>query len=55
MYLAWPPRPHRRYEATGKSQQAIDKYQSFPSHFERSRTRLPQVAEAGTALKRLMR
>jgi len=43
------------YEATGKSQQAIDEYQSFLSHFERSRTRLPQVAEAGTALKRLMR
>jgi serine/threonine protein kinase/tetratricopeptide (TPR) repeat protein/TolB-like protein len=43
------------YEATGKSQQAIDEYQSFLSHFERSRTRLPQVAEAGTALKRLIR
>ncbi|HEV3206231.1 MAG TPA: hypothetical protein VGZ28_04710, partial [Terriglobales bacterium] len=43
------------YEATGKSQQAIDEYQSFLSHFERSHTRLPQVAEAGTALKRLMR
>jgi hypothetical protein len=27
-------------------------YQSFLSHFERSRTHLPQVAEAGTALKR---
>jgi eukaryotic-like serine/threonine-protein kinase len=42
------------YEATGKSQQAIDEYQSFLSHFERSRTRLPQVAEAAAALKRLM-
>jgi len=43
------------YEATGKTQQAIDEYQSFLSHFERSRTRLPQVVEASTALKRLMR
>jgi hypothetical protein len=42
------------YEATGKSQQAIDEYQSFLSHFEGPRTRLPQVAEARTALKRLM-
>jgi tetratricopeptide (TPR) repeat protein/predicted Ser/Thr protein kinase len=41
-------------EATGKSQQAIDEYQSFLSHFEGSRTRLPQVAEARAALKRLM-
>ena len=43
------------YEATGKSQQAIDEYQSFLSHFEGPGTRLPQVAEARTALKRLMR
>jgi tetratricopeptide (TPR) repeat protein len=42
------------YEATGKSQQAIDEYQSFLSHFEGSHTRLPQVAEARAALKRLM-
>ncbi len=42
------------YEATGKSQQAIDEYQSFLSHFEGSRTKLPQVAEARAALKRLM-
>jgi tetratricopeptide (TPR) repeat protein len=42
------------YEKTGKRDQAINQYQSFLSHFERSRTHLPQVAEASTALKRLM-
>jgi tetratricopeptide (TPR) repeat protein len=42
------------YEATGKSQQAIDEYQSFLSHFEGSRTKMPQVTEARAALKRLM-
>jgi len=42
------------YEKTGKHDQAINQYQSFLSHFERSRTHLAQVAEAGTALKRLM-
>jgi len=42
------------YEKTGKGQQAIDEYQSFLSHFENLRTRLPQVAEARAALKRLM-
>jgi tetratricopeptide (TPR) repeat protein len=42
------------YEATGKSQQAIDEYQSFLSHFEGSRTKMPQVGEARAALKRLM-
>ncbi len=42
------------YEATGKNQQAIDEYQSFLSHFEGSRTKMPQVAEARAALKRLM-
>ena len=42
------------YEKTGKGQQAIDEYQSFLSHFEGLRTRLPQVMEAREALKRLM-
>jgi hypothetical protein len=42
------------YEATGKSQQAIDEYQSFLSHFEGSRTKMPQVAGARAALKRLI-
>ena len=42
------------YEATGKNQQSIDEYQSFLSHFEGSRTQMPQVAEARAALKRLI-
>jgi tetratricopeptide (TPR) repeat protein len=42
------------YERTGKSQPAVDEYQSFLSHFEGSRTKLPQVAEARAALARLM-
>ena len=42
------------YEKTSKSQQAIDEYQSFLSHFEGLPTRLPQVTEARAALKRLM-
>ena len=42
------------YEASGKRQQAVDEYQEFLSHFEGSRTRLPEVAEARAALKRLL-
>ncbi len=42
------------YEATGKREQAVNEYQDFLSPFTDSRTRLPQVAEARTALKRLM-
>ncbi len=42
------------YEATAKRQQAVEEYQEFLSHFEGSRTRLPQVAEARAALKRLL-
>ncbi len=42
------------YERTGKRDQAINEYQEFLSHFESSHTRLPQVAEARTTLKRLM-
>jgi eukaryotic-like serine/threonine-protein kinase len=42
------------YEATGKGPQAIDEYQSFLSHFEGSRTKLPKVTEARAALKRLI-
>jgi tetratricopeptide (TPR) repeat protein len=42
------------YEATGKRQQAVNEYQEFLSHFENSKTRLPQVAEARAALKRLL-
>jgi tetratricopeptide (TPR) repeat protein/predicted Ser/Thr protein kinase len=42
------------YEATGKREQAVNEYQEFASHFEGSKTRLPQVAEARAALKRLL-
>jgi eukaryotic-like serine/threonine-protein kinase len=42
------------YERTGKRDQAINEYQEFLSRFESSHTRLPQVAEARTILKRLM-
>jgi tetratricopeptide (TPR) repeat protein len=43
------------YEATGKSPQAINEYQSFLSHFEGSGAALPEVAQARAALKKLMR
>jgi len=43
------------YEATGKTQQAIDEYQSFLSHFEGSGAVLPEVEEARGTLKSLMR
>jgi len=42
------------YERTAKHDQAINEYQEFLSHFASSQSRLPQVAEARTALKRLM-
>jgi serine/threonine protein kinase/TolB-like protein/TolA-binding protein len=42
------------YERTGRLDQAINEYQEFLSHFQSSRTALAQVAEARTALKRLM-
>jgi len=41
------------HEATGKRDQAISEYREFLSRFEGSPTRLPQVAEARAALKRL--
>ncbi|MGZ4824519.1 MAG: protein kinase domain-containing protein [Terriglobales bacterium] len=43
------------YEATGKSQQAINEYQSFLSHFEGSATALREVEKAQSAVKKLMR
>jgi tetratricopeptide (TPR) repeat protein len=43
------------YEKTGKHDQALNEYQDFLSHFESSHTKLPQVAEAKTALKNLMK
>ncbi|MGO9126383.1 MAG: protein kinase domain-containing protein [Terriglobales bacterium] len=42
------------YERTGKHDQAINEYQEFLSHFQTLQTRLPQVGDARTALKRLM-
>jgi eukaryotic-like serine/threonine-protein kinase len=42
------------YERTGKQDQAINEYQDFLSHFTSSQNRLAQVADARTALKRLM-
>jgi serine/threonine protein kinase len=42
------------YERTGKHDQAINEYQEFLSHFQNSQSRLVQVGEARTALKRLM-
>ena len=42
------------HEATGKRDLAVNEYQEFLSHLEGSRTRPPQVAEAHTALKRLL-
>jgi eukaryotic-like serine/threonine-protein kinase len=42
------------YERTGKHDQAINEYQEFLSHFPSSQTKLAQVGDARTALKRLM-
>jgi eukaryotic-like serine/threonine-protein kinase len=42
------------YERTGKRDLALAEYQEFLSSFERSHTRLPQLGEARTAVKRLM-
>jgi eukaryotic-like serine/threonine-protein kinase len=42
------------YERTGKHDQAINEYQEFLSHFQGSQTQLKQVAEARTAMKKLM-
>jgi len=42
------------YERTGKRDQAINEYQEFLAHFPSSQSRLAQVGDARTALKRLM-
>jgi len=42
------------YEREGKKTQAINAYQEFLSHFENSTAKLPQIAEARAAVKRLM-
>ena len=43
------------FAAQGKRDQAIDEYQQFLSHFENSRSTLPQVEQARAGLKSLMR
>jgi serine/threonine protein kinase/tetratricopeptide (TPR) repeat protein len=42
------------YERTGERDQAIGEYEEFLSYFASSHTRLPQIGEARTTLKRLM-
>jgi tetratricopeptide (TPR) repeat protein len=41
-------------EQTGKKAEASKAYQEFLGHFENSTAKLPQIAEARAALKRLM-
>jgi eukaryotic-like serine/threonine-protein kinase len=42
------------FEHMGKKTDAVNAYQEFLSHFENSSARLPQIAEARAALKRLL-
>jgi eukaryotic-like serine/threonine-protein kinase len=42
------------FEHAGKKADAVNAYQEFLSHFENSTARLPQIAEARAALKRLL-
>jgi len=42
------------YEAEGKKTEAVNAYQEFLDHFENSTARLPQIAEAHAAVKRLL-
>jgi tetratricopeptide (TPR) repeat protein/predicted Ser/Thr protein kinase len=44
----------RVFEHSGKKAEAANAYQEFLSHFENSNARLPQIAEARAALKRLL-
>jgi tetratricopeptide (TPR) repeat protein/tRNA A-37 threonylcarbamoyl transferase component Bud32 len=44
----------RVLEQTGRKADAISSYKEFLSHFENSTAKLPQIAEARAALKRLM-
>jgi hypothetical protein len=44
----------RVLEQTGRKAEAISSYKEFLSHFENSTAKLPQIAEARAALKRLM-
>jgi len=42
------------YEREGRKTEAVTAYQEFLGHFENSTARLPQIAEARAALKRLL-
>jgi eukaryotic-like serine/threonine-protein kinase len=42
------------YERSGKRDQAINEYQEFLSYFPSSQSRLAQIGDARSALKRLM-
>jgi hypothetical protein len=42
------------FEHAGTKADAVNAYQEFLSHFESSNARLPQIAEARAALKRLL-
>jgi len=44
----------RIFEHAGKKTDAVNAYQEFLSHFENSSARLPQIAEARAALRRLL-
>ena len=44
----------KAYEHEGKKADAINAYQAFLEHFENSTAKLPQIAEARAALKRLL-
>ena len=42
------------YDAKGKHDQAVNEYQDFLSHFDRSKAKLPQIAVARAALQHFM-
>jgi cytochrome c-type biogenesis protein CcmH/NrfG len=44
----------RVLEQSARKAEAIDAYKEFLSHFENSTAKLPQIAQARAALKRLM-
>ena len=49
----WTKRAEKILEQTGKKAEALKAYQEFLSHFEHSTAKLPQIAEARAAVKRL--
>ncbi len=44
----------RLLEQKGRKPESIDAYQRFLGHFENTTAKLPQIAEAPAALKRLL-